>query len=114
MALLVAVIQVARRLLRPSTPSPTPTPDWPPLEPSAEVATPPSTAPDPTEPAPSADSRWVDPEDGECPPTHPVKAKNSSKIFHVSGGGSYNRTNPDRCYLDATAAEADGYRRSKV
>jgi micrococcal nuclease len=42
-----------------------------------------------------------------------VKAKDSSKIFHVPGGLSYDRTVPDRCYVDAAEAEADGFRAAK-
>jgi micrococcal nuclease len=42
-----------------------------------------------------------------------VKGKLSSKIFHVPGGQSYDRTRPDRCYRDAATAEADGFRRAK-
>ena len=58
---------------------------------------------------------WTEPlADGSCPATHPVKAKLSSGIFHVPGGLNYERTRPDRCYLDASAAEADGLRPSKV
>jgi hypothetical protein len=57
---------------------------------------------------------WVDPQaNGSCPPTHPVKAKLSSKIFHVPGGLAYDRTTPDRCYRDADAAESDGFRAAK-
>jgi len=56
---------------------------------------------------------WVDPENGECPPSHPIKAKLSSKIFHAPGGLAYDRTTPDRCYRDAATAEADGFRPSK-
>jgi hypothetical protein len=41
-----------------------------------------------------------------------VKAKMSSKIFHVAGGLNYERTRPDRCYRDPAAAEADGLRKS--
>ena len=51
--------------------------------------------------------------DGTAPTTHPVKAKESSGIFHTPGGRFYDRTKPDRCYPTAAAAEADGYRRSK-
>ncbi|HEV7524137.1 MAG TPA: hypothetical protein VGP92_04190 [Acidimicrobiia bacterium] len=69
-------------------------------------------------PAPAAPERapaWVEPDaDGTCPPTHPVKAKLASGIYHVPGGANYARTKPDRCYLDAPAAEADGLRPSKV
>jgi hypothetical protein len=58
-------------------------------------------------------SPWVAPVDGGCPGTHPVKGKLTSKIFHVVGGFNYDRTIPDRCYVDAAAAEADGLRPSK-
>ena len=56
---------------------------------------------------------WVEPVDGDCPPTHPIKAKMASGIYHVPGGFNYARTKPDRCYRDAAAAEADGLRPSK-
>lgn len=56
---------------------------------------------------------WVQPEAGACPASHPVKGKLASKIFHVPGGFNYARTQPDRCYIDAAAAEADGLRQSK-
>ena len=57
----------------------------------------------PSSPAPTA----------SCPVTHPVKAKLASGIYHVPGGGNYERTKPDRCYVDADAAEADGLRAAK-
>ena len=56
---------------------------------------------------------WVEPVGSACPTTHPVKAKNSSHIFHVAGGLNYERTVPDRCYRDEAAAEADGFVKSK-
>ncbi len=56
---------------------------------------------------------WVEPIDGSCPDSHPVKVKVSSGIFHVPGGASYSRTVPDRCYLSAEAARADGFRAAK-
>ncbi len=65
----------------------------------------------PTAPTGGGDA-WVEPTDGACPASHPVKAKMSSKIFHVAGGLNYERTHPDRCYRDAAAAEADGLRKS--
>jgi hypothetical protein len=65
-----------------------------------------------TEPKPAPP--WVEPTaDGTCPDTHPVKAKMASGIYHVPGGLNYPRTRPDRCYIDAAAAEADGLRPSK-
>ena len=67
-------------------------------------------------PAPVVASRgWVEPgADGECPPTHPIKAKLASGIYHAPGGANYARTKADRCYADAASAEADGLRPSKV
>jgi len=63
--------------------------------------------------AESERDKWVVPVDGACPVSHPVKAKESSKIFHVPGGLSYDRTVPDRCYVDAAMAESDGFRAAK-
>ena len=56
---------------------------------------------------------WVDPDGNVCPTSHPVKAKLSSKVFHLPGQLAYERTHPDRCYLDEAAAEADGLRKAK-
>jgi hypothetical protein len=56
---------------------------------------------------------WVEPADGQCPVSHPVKAKLGSGIFHVPGAQMYERTRADRCYPDAASAEADGLRASK-
>jgi micrococcal nuclease len=53
------------------------------------------------------------PTDGACPEGYPVKAKVASGIYHVSGGLSYARTTPDRCYASAADAEADGFRPAK-
>lgn len=59
---------------------------------------------------PPGERLWVPANDGLCPSSHPVKAKMSSKIFHVPGGGNYDRTKADRCYPDEASAEADGLR----
>jgi hypothetical protein len=56
---------------------------------------------------------WVEPEDGSCPTTHPIKAKLSSGIFHEPGGGNYDRIRAERCYPDPDAAIADGLRAPK-
>ena len=61
----------------------------------------------------TASAAWVEPVDGACPTTHPVKAKLTSGIYHVPGGQSYERTAADRCYADERAAESDGLRKSK-
>lgn len=82
-------------------------------------------AEEPAEPAEQADQAdgvpaesaagedWVEPVDGACPATHPVKGKSGTGIFHMPGGLFYDRTVPDRCYRSAEAAEADGLRPAK-
>ena len=94
---------------------------WPPFEtvPEPVAATVSGSAPDTdvepeaalaaVTPAPS-----VDPVDGACPTTHPVKANSSSGIYHVPGGRFYDRTKPERCYSTPDAAAADGYRPAKA
>lgn len=56
---------------------------------------------------------WVEPTGRICPPSHPVKVKLSSRIFHLPGMAAYNRTTPDRCYGDEASAVDDGFIRSK-
>jgi hypothetical protein len=63
---------------------------------------------------PPAVPPWVEAVDGACPTSHPVKAKVSSGIYHLPGSSFYDRTRPERCYVDAAAAEADGYRAAKT
>ncbi len=58
-------------------------------------------------------SGWVEPSDGTCPESHPIKANAGSGIFHIPGGGSYERTRAERCYCTAEDAEADGFRQAK-
>lgn len=105
---------------RQQSPLPAAAPEWPPMASpatSASASTAASTdtaGPGPApEPPPAADARWVLPVDGACPAGYPVKVKTASKIHHVPGGRFYDRTAPDRCYADAAAAEADGYRAAR-
>jgi len=56
---------------------------------------------------------WVEPVGPACPPSHPVKAKLTSRLFHLPGMAAYARTRPDRCYADAGSAETDGFTRAK-
>lgn len=92
---------------RSGTPAPAEPPQWPPLREVRDDARPDATSPDRA-------TSWVAPlDDGSCPVGHPIKAKESSKIFHEPDGRFYERTNADRCYADPEAARADGYRRSK-
>jgi hypothetical protein len=93
---------------------PAPYPPKPRVDNPSPPAAEPVTATEPVAPqAPSsAGDGWVEPTDGRCPASHPVKAKMSSGIFHVEGGLNYDRTLPDRCYRDPAAAEADGLRKA--
>jgi hypothetical protein len=123
LALVVAKALGSRRGAEPVTGSVTPLPReaWPPLERDPVPSEPtPSTAlhADPEAPQPPAARAdvtvaFVEPTGDVCPTTHPVKAKLSSKIFHVPGGQMYDRTKPDRCYRDAGTAESDGLRQAK-
>ena len=63
--------------------------------------------------APATPTTWVEPTGRICPPSHPIKAKLTSMLFHLPGMAAYNRTNPDRCYADETAAEQDGVTRAR-
>jgi hypothetical protein len=92
-------------------PQPFPFPPEPRAEPPAESPAEPTSTPASSEQGDRV--HWVEPDDGTCPATHPVKVKLASGIFHVPGGMNYARTNADRCYADAAAAEADGYRPAK-
>jgi hypothetical protein len=74
--------------------------------------------PFPPIPRPAAPPRakaadWIEPVDGGCPDSHPVKGKLASGIYHQPGGLNYTRTRADRCYLDPSAAETDGLRPAK-
>ncbi len=62
---------------------------------------------------PAAPRPWVESAGGGAMGSHPVKVKLASGIYHVPGGRNYARTRADRCYVDAAAAEADGYRAAK-
>ncbi len=132
------VIAVRRVLQRPAAAPELGSPaTWPPLEPSSEPpvaavgdlataaagappseSTPSESTPSPTTPTVSALAEpagaWVAPlPDGSCPASHPVKANDNSGIFHEPGGRFYARTRAERCYVDAAAAAADGYRPAK-
>ena len=97
-----------------TTPTPAQAPHWPDW-PARADATDDSGAAAATAESDAVEPAWLPAnEDGSTPAGHPVKAKESSGIFHVPGGRFYDRTKPDRCYPTAAAAEADGYRRSKT
>ena len=85
---------------------------WPPIH-----TTEPDTASKVVEPndgSPVEPREWLScDESGNCPESHPIKAKDSSGLYHIPGGNIYERTIPDRCYATIEAAEADGYRQSQ-
>jgi hypothetical protein len=56
---------------------------------------------------------WVPPVDGEVPDGYPIKAKETSMIYHVPGSQFYARTKADRWYADTADAEADGFRAAR-
>jgi hypothetical protein len=50
----------------------------------------------------------------DCPAGYPVKANSNSGLYHQPWQQYYAVTNARNCYASAAAAEADGYRASKV
>ncbi len=96
-----------------SLPADTPTS---PESPAADTPTSPESPPPDRSPAEKAttDGVCVEPTDGHCPDSHPVRAKKSSRIYHLPGMLNYDRMRPDVCFTTTEAAEAAGYRRSKV
>jgi len=115
-AAIVSVAIAILRRVRGSRPEVTGSARWKPLG----DATPPPERTGPVkfaeEAPPAADSSsvsWVEPVDGTCPASHPIKGNANSGIFHVPGGGSYERTVPERCYASPSDAEADGFRPAK-
>ncbi len=48
--------------------------------------------------------------DRDCPADAPIKGNLPSAIYHSPGDESYEMTNPERCFADARAAEAEGFR----
>ena len=85
-------------------------PPAPPARPAKPKRGPARKAPTGKAAEPPDERLWVAATDGVCPPSHPVKAKLSSKIFHSPGARNYNRTQADRCYPDEASAQADGLR----
>jgi hypothetical protein len=90
------------------TPS-APPPDTGPME----VPKVPKVAVPPVAPSVAPSPAWVDAEGAGTSPSHPVKGKLKSGIYHLPGMLNYDRTVPDRWYRDAAAAEADGLRIAK-
>lgn len=102
---ILIAVAIFRRLTRSGKQKVTGTARWQPL---ADPPPPPERS-GPVEFAPV----WVEPVDGQCPATHPIKGNADSGIFHVPGGMFYDRTIPERCYATAKDAETDGFRQAK-
>lgn len=63
--------------------------------------------------APPAGANWKAATGGACPEGYAIKVKVRSGLYHEPGMFAYERTNPDRCYPNPEAAEADGFTRAK-
>lgn len=112
LALLSAAVYAIVSWLRGSKDPPPPEPS-PPVKDIDREPSPPVDI-DREPPPEDAATAWVPPnDDGTAPRSHPIKANASSGIYHVPGGGSYNRTKPERCYATPADAEADGFRPAK-
>lgn len=96
----------------PPTPAPRPVPTPPKAAAPTETSAAATKSP-PTKKATENGAGWVEPVEGNCPTTHPVKGKLASLIYHLPGMTAYERTNADRCYRDEDAAQADGLRKAK-
>lgn len=108
-AMAAVVVLVVRRRRAQIDYGPTGLAEWPPLTP----VPPPTPASEPAPQPPPTRSTWVEPTDGECPDSHPIKANAASGIYHLPTGRFYARTSAERCYCEATDAEADGFRAAK-
>lgn len=111
------VYGLARSARRPAPPPPAGVASWPPLvaEPELEARSGPVRFTDAGPASAEAEERtWVDPDaQGGCPDSHPIKGNAQSKIFHIPGGMSYDRTKAERCYCSEADAQADGFRQAK-
>lgn len=116
LGLLGAVVMAILRFVKGRRSSP----DWGhEAEPFTDVGAAVSTRPSAPETRPQTETpaegaaKWVEPSDGACPATHPIKGKLKSNLYHLPGMVAYDRTVPDRCYADEAAAQADGLTRAK-
>ena len=109
-----AIVRFAMSRRPKTAPSATSAPEWAPLRADApKAAVTDTVSATDSDATATASPDWIEPVDGACPLTHPVKGNANSGIFHVPGGRFYDSTVPERCYRDGSAAEADGMRASK-
>jgi len=50
----------------------------------------------------------------DCPEDYPIKGSESSKIYHVPDGRSYDATEPEICFANQDVAIPAGYRAAKA
>jgi len=63
------------------------------------------------EPAGLAASNWVEGDGSyDCPQDYPIKGNATSRIYHLPGESSYERTIPNVCFATEEDAAAAGYR----
>jgi hypothetical protein len=66
-------------------------------------------SPKPTHPSSTAPiSTW------DCPSWAPIKGNQSSMIYHTPWNRYYNATTPEQCFSTESAAQAAGYRATKI
>lgn len=80
--------------------------------PSPDLEDPPTPKPKPKPDgvAPPSPNGW------DCPAGYPIKGNHASsgeRIYHMPGGGYYDRTRPEECFASERDARDAGYRRSK-
>ncbi len=50
----------------------------------------------------------------DCPSDHPIKGNLPSRIYHLPGQSTYDRTEPEICFRAEDAARMAGFRRSRA
>jgi hypothetical protein len=52
--------------------------------------------------------------DPDCPPDFPIKGNLPSRVYHLPGQPTFERTIPELCFADEDAAMSAGFRPSQV
>ena len=110
---------MVRALRRRRAPQVTGEARWPPL--AEEPSPTPRRGPVTFDESPAASAGddapgWVEPVDGACPSSHPIKgnlSRNNVLIFHLPGTNNYERTKPEACFATEADAEAAGFRKAR-
>ena len=83
------------------------------VEPAPEPVAYEQLRPEITEAEKIEEAKWVQPVDGACPASHPIKARFSTGHYHLADDRDYAKVVPDSCYASEEAAQADGFSRIK-